>query len=145
MVAYLVFAGFVVLLTVGFVVFGTDLPVPLDVAVAGLATAVVAVVGLRVARMGTVVTADGVTRRGFLGDRRHRWSDIAELALHDNKGVTTVAGIPVTSRFVVTVHDPRHRRPRTLVFLDERAFAGVAPFLGELTEIGQLWESRRHG
>lgn len=105
--------------------------------------AVIVLVVVRILRMGTVVTADGVTRRGFLAHRHHPWSDVHEFELTDRKVVNTVSGIQVSSRYVVTVAIGPRRRRRVLRFLDERAFAGVGQFRHELNIVAALWEKRR--
>ncbi|MFY1671661.1 PH domain-containing protein [Plantactinospora sp. WMMB334] len=132
-----------VMLPVGFAALGTGLPGWLSAVILLGTPALLLGVCLRVGRMGTVVGADGIVRRGFLGDRRYGWSEIRDFHLHDNRGVTRIGPFAVTSRFVVAVYDHQHRRRWTLFFLDERAFPGERGFLEELEEIVQLWQQRR--
>ncbi|MFY1693336.1 PH domain-containing protein [Plantactinospora sp. WMMB782] len=144
MIGYFVVLTVFVMLPVGFAALGTGLPGWLSALILFGTLGLLLGVGLRVSRMGTVVEADGMIRRGFLGDRRYAWSDIRDFYLHDNRGVTRVGPFDVTSRYVVAVYDHQHqRRRRTLFFLDERAFPGPERFLVELQEIIQLWEQRR--
>lgn len=93
--------------------------------------------------MGTVVTADGITRRGFLAHRHHPWSDVHEFEVTDRKVIHVASGIQVSSRFVVTVAIGAQRRRRVLRFLDERGFPNLDSFQHELNAVAALWEERR--
>ncbi|MEQ4302064.1 hypothetical protein ABNF97_11850 [Plantactinospora sp. B6F1] len=145
MVGYLVVLAIAVLLPVGYVALGTGLPGWLSVVILLGTVGLLLGVSLRVCRMGTVVSVDGILRRGFLGDRMYAWSEIRDFHLHDNRGVTRVGPFDVTSRYVLTVYDHQHqRRRRTLFFLDERAFAGgTGRFLEEVQELVDFWQRRR--
>ncbi len=140
---YTIFAGVATAVVVGLMPWGLGLTGwPLTtVTVASLA--IIAVVVLRIWRMGTVVTTDGVIRRGFLGDRHHAWHDVHAFELTDREVVHTAYGFQVSSRFVVSVSVGPHRRRKTLLFLDERAFTSFERFLAEVDAIAALWDRRR--
>jgi hypothetical protein len=97
----------------------------------------------RILRLGTVVTTEGVIRRGFLADRHHAWSDIHEFALIDREVVHVAYGFQVSSRYVVTVAVGPQRRRKTLLFLDERGFSSVDRFHDELNTVAASWDQRR--
>ncbi|MGX7674678.1 PH domain-containing protein [Plantactinospora sp. DSM 117369] len=144
MIGYFVVLTVVVMLPVGYAALGTGLPGWLSAVILLGTLGLLLGVALRVSRMGTVVSADGILRRGFLGDRRYAWSEIHDFYLHDNRGVTRVGPFDVTSRYVVAVYDhQQQRRRKTLFFLDERAFSGADRFLAELQEIIQFWQQHR--
>ena len=96
MIRYLILTAVVFLLPLGLVP-GTGLPNWLEAAIVLTWPAGLAAVVLRVTRMGTLVTADGITRRGFLGDRHYRWPDIRDFHLHDNGSVTWSNAVTVTN------------------------------------------------
>ncbi|MDX3714705.1 hypothetical protein PV733_38420 [Streptomyces europaeiscabiei] len=54
--------------------------------------AIILIVVVRILRLGTVVAADGVTRRGFLVDRHHPWSDVYEFEVVDRQVVNVAYG-----------------------------------------------------
>ncbi|WP_030174323.1 hypothetical protein [Spirillospora albida] len=131
----------------GVLAYGLPLGIGLAESTATMVTvawlAVIALVVVRILRVGTVVAEDGITRQGFLVRRHHLWSDVHEFELTDRKVVNTAYGIQVGSRYVVTVSIGPQRRRRILVFLDERAFAGLDRFQHELNAVAALWEQRR--
>ncbi|MEV1069362.1 PH domain-containing protein [Streptomyces sp. NPDC050263] len=129
--------------TIFVIPWGLDAPGSTTAAVTIAGLAVILIVVVRILRMGTVVTMDGVTRRGMLTDRHHPWPDIHELELLDREVVHVAYGFQVTSRYVVTVVVGRQRRRKTLLFLDERGFATAARFRAELDVVGALWDQRR--
>ena len=105
---------------------------------------VLVVIVVRIRRLGTVITAVGIIRRGFVGDARHAWSDVHELEVIDRQSVNIMYGFQVTSRFVVTVTVGPRRSRKTLLFLDERA-RGPARFQDDLNTVGAMWERGRGG
>ncbi|WP_328353978.1 PH domain-containing protein [Streptomyces sp. NBC_00457] len=143
MIRYTIFAAAVTSGAIYLVPWGMGLPssTRTGITVAGLVAILIVVV--RILRLGTVVAADGVTRRGFLADRHHPWSDIHELEVIDRQVVHVAYGFQVTSRFVVRVAVGQRRRRKTLLFLDERGFTGADRFRAELDTVAALWDQQR--
>ena len=135
MIAYALFGAFTILV-----------PVVILVPQIGIILATIVGLGaivLRLRRMGSVVADDGLTRRGFLGDRQFRWSDISDIHLHDNNIAVKAVGMQVTSRYVVVVRDHHRSRRWTIFFFDERAFPNSNAFHAEYDAVLQLWHHHR--
>jgi hypothetical protein len=139
---YVIFAAVITLLAV---VGGTWATVGLDGTLAGVGAVALVLIGivvLRICRLGTVVTVDGITRLGFFGDTYHPWSQVHGLEVVDRQVVHLAYGFQVSSRFVVTAALGPRRSHKTLVFLDERA-VGLARLQEELNTVAALWEQGR--
>jgi hypothetical protein len=143
MVRYAIFTALVVLVPVCLAVIGTGLPTWAEAVIVGGTVALLAAVILRLLRLGTVISADGVTRRGFLGDRRYGWSDIEDVELRDNRVAHAVGPFIVTPRFLVVITERGRRGRKTLLFLDERAFTSLRSFETDLNEVVRLRHERR--
>jgi hypothetical protein len=135
MIAYSLFGAFTILVPV--VIFVPEIGIVLATIV-GLG-----VIVLRVRRMGSVVSGDGLLRRGFLGNRQFRWSDISDIHLHDNNVAIKAVGMQVTSRYVVVIRDHHRSRRWTIFFFDERAFPNSNAFQAEYNAVVQLWHHHR--
>lgn len=143
MIRYTIFAAAVISGTIYAIPWGLGLPGSTSALITLASVAAILIIVVRILRLGTVVSADGVTRRGILGDRHHPWSDVHELEVIDRKVVHMAYGFQVSSRYVVTVAVGQRRRRKTLLFLDERGFATAGQFRAELDTVAALWDQRR--
>ncbi|MEU3615321.1 hypothetical protein ABZ725_23775 [Streptomyces sp. NPDC006872] len=143
MIRYTIFAAVVFLGIMSAIPWGIGLPGSTTALLALAGLAVILIVVVRILRLGTVVSADGVTRRGFLTDRQHPWADVHALELVDREVVHMAYGFQVSSRYVVTVAIGQQHRRKTLLFLDERGFTTAGQFRAELDTVAALWDQGR--
>ncbi|MGW2051410.1 hypothetical protein ACWCPF_40620 [Streptomyces sp. NPDC001858] len=143
LIRYTIFAAVVFFGVMFAIPWSIGLPGSTTALLALAALAVILIVVVRILRLGTVVSAEGVTRRGFLTDRHHPWADVHAFELVDRQVVHMAYGFQVSSRFVVTVAVGQRRRRKTLLFLDERGFTTAGQFRAELDTVAAMWDQGR--